>query len=323
MREDVPAVSSRDRQNQSNRAPYDAGYGDDVADDDVFIDEGWADDDTGALAPPARGSVPAQPPTTSRPPVEPTIDGTAAQIDRLRRAMRQGPQAPPPPASRSRAAQSSRPTPARKPPQPTSYDQQRGSGYGQYDDVQATRTAQSGRARVPSPEATRQPAYDPYTQNQYGEYDNEYDDVYGEYEDDFTEYDEPRRPTRPQISMPPISRPSLPPAIRNAALVNDASALGFIGTGIASLVAMAILVANRVDELAPGFATHVSASGVLEDVKSETALWNLPLMATMLTLMTLVMAWFIAPIDRFASRFVLGAGLLVQFVTWVALIRIL
>jgi hypothetical protein len=123
--------------------------------------------------------------------------------------------------------------------------------------------------------------------------------------------------------MPPISRPSLPPAIANAALVNDAPALGLVGTGIASLVAMAILVANRVDELAPGFATHVSASGVLEDVKPETALWNLPLMATMLTLMTYVMAWFIAPLDRFASRFVLGAGLLVQFVTWVALIRIL
>ena len=123
--------------------------------------------------------------------------------------------------------------------------------------------------------------------------------------------------------MPPISRPTLPPAIANAALVNDAPALGLIGTGIASLVAMAILVANRVDGLAPGFATHVSASGVLEDIKSETALWNLPLMATMLTLMTYVMAWFIASVDRFASRFVLGAGLLVQFVTWVALIRIL
>ena len=75
--------------------------------------------------------------------------------------------------------------------------------------------------------------------------------------------------------------------------------------------------------LAPGFATHVSASGVLEDVRAEGALWNLPLMATMLTLMAIVVAWFTAPTDRFASRFVLGGALLVQFVTWVALIRIL
>ena len=310
-------MSSRDRQNQSNRAPYDAGYGDSVADDDVFIDEDWVDD-TDAQAPPTHSSAPAQPSVNPRPSIEPTIDGTAAQIDRLRRAMRHGPQGSTPPTSQSQRAQAPRSSPTR---QPTRYDQQTGYGYDQYDEAQATRTAQPGRSRDPAP--ARQPAYDPYTQNQYGDYDDEYSDVYGEYEDDFTEYDEPRPPTRPQISMPPISRPTLPPAIRNAALVNDAPALGLIGTGIASLVAMAIFVANRVDELAPGFATHVSASGVLEDIKPETALWNLPLMATMLTLMTLVMAWFIAPIDRFASRFALGAGLLVQFVTWVALIRIL
>ena len=125
------------------------------------------------------------------------------------------------------------------------------------------------------------------------------------------------------MRMPNISRPSLPPAIANADLVNDAPSLGIIGAGLLSLAAMAILVANQVDSLAPQFATHVSASGVLESFKGEGALWNIPLMAGMFLLMNMVMAWFISPIDRFASRFVLVGGLIVQFVAWVAIFRIL
>jgi hypothetical protein len=39
--------------------------------------------------------------------------------------------------------------------------------------------------------------------------------------------------------------------------------------------------------------------------------------------MNLVIAWFTAPIDRFASRFVIAAALIVQLVAWVAVIRIL
>jgi hypothetical protein len=123
--------------------------------------------------------------------------------------------------------------------------------------------------------------------------------------------------------MPQVSRPTLPPAIANADLVNDAPALGFIGIGLVSLASMAILAANRVDSLAPQFATHVSASGVLENFRGESALWNLPLMAAMFTLMAFVMAWFISPIDRFASRFVLVGALVTQFVAWVALFRII
>jgi hypothetical protein len=46
-------------------------------------------------------------------------------------------------------------------------------------------------------------------------------------------------------------------------------------------------------------------------------------MAAMFTLMNIVIAWFVSPIDRFASRFVLAGAVVVQFVVWVALFRIL
>ena len=150
-------------------------------------------------------------------------------------------------------------------------------------------------------------------------------------EDDFSEYDAPRRPARaarqkpqmPQIKMPSMSRPALPAVIAKADLVNDAPALGIIGVGLAGLAGMAIVVANQADSLAPQFATHVSASGVLEDFKSESALWNLPLMAAMFLLMNIVIAWFVSPLDRFASRFVLAGAIVAQVLAWVALIRIL
>jgi hypothetical protein len=133
----------------------------------------------------------------------------------------------------------------------------------------------------------------------------------------------PQRQARPSIQRPNLQRPTLPPSIANADIVNDAPALAFIGLSTLGLAAMAIVVANRVNSLDPVIATHVSASGVLEHFASRSTVWQLPLLATMLTLMNLVAAWFVSPLDRFASRFLLATGLTVQFVAWVALLRIL
>lgn len=302
-------MSSRDHYNQSDPDPYADQYGDDSYDDDVLLDDGWVDD-TYTSPPPARQSTPSSR-NTNRMNVRPAVtsDGTAAQIDRLRQAMRTTPSTARPQAA---PTQNTRPAPGWRPdrPQPDqtapAWDDEENILYP----TAPSRTAASSRT-------TYQP--DPYVDDE--QWDDEY---YGEYEDDFSEYDNPRPAPRqrPQLTMPALSRPSLPPAIANAAIVGDRVALAMLGTGLVGLVAMAILTGNRVDSLAPGFATHVSASGVLEDIRSESAIWNLPIMATMLTLMALVIAWFTAPIDRFASRFVIGAALLVQFVTWVALFRL-
>lgn len=178
-----------------------------------------------------------------------------------------------------------------------------------------------------SPVSPNVTSYEPHGASGY--YDEDDDDPYYDDDDDFTEYDAPRAtaweraPSRAGSQRQPISRPTLPPAITQADLVNDAAALSIIGIGLLGLAAMAILVANRADTLAPSFATHVSASGKLEDFRSSSHLWRLPLLSTMLTLMNIVAAWFISPLDRFASRFLLAAAVVVQLVAWVALIRIL
>lgn len=315
-------MSSRDR-NRSKRQPEPAAsyYSDDIVyDDDVLYDEDWIDAGDYDGEPEA---APASPPATTRQPSP--LQGTASQIDRLRRnigrAGKSGTDRQQPPAAAQPAATQRR---SQRPAQPTTRPESRDD---YFEDLPAP--ARSA-GRTPSVDY-RAPLQSPAS-NAPAFYDDAYDDqgydVYeDEYSDDFSEYDAPVRPSRaprprPQISMPTMSRPSLPPAIANADLVNDAPALGIIGIGLASLAGMAILVANQVDSLAPSFATHVSASGILEDFRGETALWDLPIMATAFTLMNIAIAWFVSPLDRFASRFVLAAALVVQIVVWVAIIRI-
>lgn len=324
-------MSSRDR-NRSNRQPAPSSgsyYSDDIVyDDDVLYDEDWNEAGDYYEEPEA----PAPPASTAR--QASSARGTASQLDRLRRNIgragnagtsRQQPAAPSRPAanqprSQHPTRQSNRPAPRQDFEDDPYLDDS-------FDDTPLP-TRSTGRSQPAGYRPTRQ---SPVTETA-AYYDDEYDDqgydgYEDEYSDDFSEYDAPVRPARaprpkPQISMPSISRPSLPPAIANADLVNDAPALGIIGVGLASLAGMSILVANQVDGLAPSFATHVSASGILEDFQGETALWNLPVMATAFTLMNIAIAWFISPMDRFASRFVLAAALVVQVIVWVAIIRI-
>jgi len=175
--------------------------------------------------------------------------------------------------------------------------------------------------------------HDPYVT----ERDDEFDD-YDAYYDETDAFDDelidermatrgtrrsPSVPSMPKLSMPAMPRLTVPQSVSQAALFSDIVSLTLIGVGVLSLAAMAILVANRIGTLPESIPTHVSASGVLEQLRSRRALWNLPLLSTMLTLMNVVIALFVARIDRFASRFILGAALVVQFVAWVAVLRII
>lgn len=251
-----------------------------------------------------------------------TGSGTARQLERLQQSVDQ--------ANKTRRSQSTEPNDVRE----ADREEQR--------PIRRTPRSQTAYASESNLRSNRRRSYmeeDPYVSG----YDDEsepastpsYDvDSY----DDDSEWDDeqapapvrrrnnrPSRPPmpRPSIQRPNIKRPKLPRSIASADIVNDASALGFIGLSTLGLATMAILVANRVDSLDPVIATHVSASGVLEHFANRETIWQLPLLATMLTLMNLVAAWFVSPLDRFASRFLLATGMIVQFVTWVALIRIL
>lgn len=127
------------------------------------------------------------------------------------------------------------------------------------------------------------------------------------------------RPTMPKVTLP---RPSVPIAVRDAALIQDRNSLILAGVLVLSLIGMVVLTMTRIDQLAPGFSTHISASGVKEAFRTENALWQLPLMAGALLVMNLVLAWFLATWSTFSARFLLSTSIIVQVVIWIALVRI-
>lgn len=133
-----------------------------------------------------------------------------------------------------------------------------------------------------------------------------------------------RSVARPSVTVPRVNlrRPTVPAGVREAAIAQDQNAL-FLAAGLlVSVLLMALFTSNRVDALAPGFATHISASGLAESVRTEAALWQLPLMAGAMFGMNAVLAWFVARWSRFLSRFFLITTVLVHLLIWVAFLRI-
>lgn len=154
------------------------------------------------------------------------------------------------------------------------------------------------------------------------------DDPYLTYDDE-RDWEVPARRrtarSRPKVTFttPSLPKVSMPRSISGAELVNDIPSLALIGAAILSAAIMAIVVSNRLDLLPLTIPTHVSASGLPENIRGRNALWSVPLLSIALSLMNIVTAWFLAKADMFAARFILAAALLVQFIAWIALIRYL
>lgn len=68
---------------------------------------------------------------------------------------------------------------------------------------------------------------------------------------------------------------------------------------------------------------RLDADGTPSVIGGATAIWQVPFVATMLALMSLGTGLLVAGRDRFAARFVLGSGILVQALIWVAAITLL
>lgn len=153
------------------------------------------------------------------------------------------------------------------------------------------------------------------------------DDPYLGYEDDQID----RRPPRPArvtrqratIKKPNLPQVALPRSMTDSPLLSDTPALVMIGIAVVSVALMSFVVSDRVSVLGDTIPTHVSASGDPENLQTREAIWNIPLLAGMVMLMNVAATWFISRIDRFATRFLLGAGLLVHFIAWVALVKYL
>lgn len=100
-------------------------------------------------------------------------------------------------------------------------------------------------------------------------------------------------------------------------------AVSMLGVALASVIVMLIVVMTRRDGLDALIYTHVNANGEPENLQDASAIWNLPLIAGMTTLIGAVAAWFLARWGEFLPRFLMGGAIGVQFVVWVAVIAYL
>lgn len=116
---------------------------------------------------------------------------------------------------------------------------------------------------------------------------------------------------------------TLPPMIAEAPLAKDRLALGMLGAAVAGVLIMLIVVTTRRDGLDALIFTHVNANGEPENLQTAEAIWNLPLIAGMVTLISGILGWFLARWDKFLPRFLLGGSIGVQFVVWIAVIAYL
>jgi len=114
---------------------------------------------------------------------------------------------------------------------------------------------------------------------------------------------------------------AVPRVVSGSSLLADQTALALIGIGVASVVAMALLLAVRMGSIPSPVVIRLDAAGNPDRWGPPSVLWRLPVMSLFITIMFLVIAWFLHPIDRFAARFALGAAIVAQLVAWAAVIQ--
>jgi hypothetical protein len=114
---------------------------------------------------------------------------------------------------------------------------------------------------------------------------------------------------------------SMPRVITGSSLVADQMALALVGINAASILVMVLLLVMRMSGIPSPTVLQLDAAGNPDLWGPPSVLWRLPLMSLFITILFLVVAWFLHPIDRFAARFALGAAMVAQLVAWVAVIQ--
>lgn len=130
-----------------------------------------------------------------------------------------------------------------------------------------------------------------------------------------------RRSPRPR-AVPASSRSRLPRRARMA-LFEEPMASGFALVVVISAAAMWGVMRSFIDTVDAPLTLRLRADGSPGTTDGPGAIWQVPFVATMLGLMSIGTALFVARRDQFAARFIVGMGILVQALIWVAAITLL
>lgn len=161
-------------------------------------------------------------------------------------------------------------------------------------------------------------------------------DYFGGYEDNQYEplppvpRDEVQRARRRQPAVerrvPSVRRPNPTQQLGGLLAAASPQVRSLAGLGaidVASLVLMAVVLAIRLGSLPEWIPIHLNAEGTPDRWGTHETLWQIPLMAFMLSLMSGAVAWYLAKRDPFAARFTMLSTVLMQALAWIALVHFL
>lgn len=106
------------------------------------------------------------------------------------------------------------------------------------------------------------------------------------------------------------------------ALFVDRPAVGLILAGGALVAAMLWFVLLRYDAVPQTLPLHYNATGQPDRIGSPREIFILPLIAALVAVANIALAWSVVRFDRFAARMLLGGTCLVGAVAWVALLKL-
>jgi hypothetical protein len=124
--------------------------------------------------------------------------------------------------------------------------------------------------------------------------------------------------TRVQRAEVQATSPALRPMLHR-----DPVSLGFIGFGLVAGIAMAGYIFLQYDDIPPSLTLHWNAEGMPGRIGEPREVWILPLIAAIVLLANVGLAWSIAQFDRFAARLTLSSTVITHIVLWIALLMIL
>ena len=111
-------------------------------------------------------------------------------------------------------------------------------------------------------------------------------------------------------------------ADRPLSLFADRPAVGLILLGGALIAAMVWFILLRFDAVPQTLPLHYNATGQPDRIGTPREIFFFPLIAALVAVANLALAWSVIRFDRFAARLLLGGTCLVQTVAWVALLKL-
>uniref|UniRef100_A0A7C2B7R1 DUF1648 domain-containing protein n=1 Tax=Thermomicrobium roseum TaxID=500 RepID=A0A7C2B7R1_THERO len=104
--------------------------------------------------------------------------------------------------------------------------------------------------------------------------------------------------------------------------LRDPVALGLVALSLGLLVGLVVFLVLRSVHLPETLVLHWNAAGLPDRIGTRRDLWLLPIVAAIVTIANLALAFLAEPLERFAARLLLAGTVVVLALTWIALLTI-